>query len=64
VQRGSLDVETPERRRVVPFDALFVLIGSIPPWATLESLGIRLEARAPDPAGGAALLIDKTLRSG
>jgi thioredoxin reductase len=64
VQRGALDVETPERRRVVPFDALFVLIGSIPPWATLESLGIRLEARAPDPVGGAALLVDKTLRSG
>lgn len=32
--------------RRVPFDALFVLIGSIPPWTTLEAFGLR--------AGGAA----------
>jgi thioredoxin reductase len=68
VRRGALDIDTPERRVAVPFDALFVLIGSIPPWATLESIGVRLEARAPDPALGASpaerLVVDKTLRSG
>ena len=69
VRRGALEVETPERRLQVPFDAAFVLIGSIPPWATLESLGVRLEARAHDPLQGdparaERLPTEKTLRSG
>lgn len=48
-----VELEAPDGRghtsTRLPFDALFVLIGSIPPWTTLEAFG----ARRPEPSGEA-----------
>ncbi len=50
VGAGFLVVDGSEGRARLPFDALFVLIGHIPPWDTLRRVGIRSTAEQPAPA--------------
>jgi thioredoxin reductase len=41
VNDRSLVIQSKQTKKTIHYDSLFVLIGSIPPWAFLESLGIR-----------------------
>lgn len=50
VGAGFLRVESPEGQVRLAFDALFVLIGHIPPWDTLRGAGVRSTAD-PTPPG-------------
>ncbi|MBL8743029.1 MAG: NAD(P)-binding domain-containing protein, partial [Myxococcales bacterium] len=54
VQAGWLAVrQAGGRAEKLPFDALFVLIGSIPPWDTLARAGV--SRAAPSPAAGGSV---------
>lgn len=58
---GLLTVRSAGAKTRLPFDSLFVLIGTIPPWDTLQALGIT-RAQA-EPARSVFLADEKTLRS-
>jgi thioredoxin reductase len=58
---GLLTVRSAGAATRLPFDSLFVLIGTIPPWDTLQALGIT-RAQA-EPARSVFLGDEKTLRS-
>lgn len=47
VGSGFLRIEGPDGQLRLPFDAVFVLIGHIPPWDTLRNAGIKSTAEAP-----------------
>jgi thioredoxin reductase len=51
VTRGDVVLRTPgsDRPERVPFDAVLVLIGSIPPWDTLANVGVHRAAPRIDP---------------
>ncbi len=64
VGRDAMILRTPKGTLRVPYDAVFVMIGSIPPWNTLRALGIRPVAdgeNSPDPS--ASIFVQRTVNS-
>lgn len=47
VTASSLTLDGPEGSETLGFDALFVMIGAIPPWDLLRAAGVRAVAEAP-----------------
>jgi thioredoxin reductase len=43
IDRSVVHLRSAAGRKTVPYDAVFVMIGSIPPWSVLERAGVRRE---------------------
>jgi thioredoxin reductase (NADPH) len=64
VGRDAMTLRTPKGTQRVPYDAVFVMIGSIPPWNTLRALGIRPVADVENsPDRSASIFVQRTVNS-